>query len=314
MGKQDILMQQTRAASFGLPKARKLGSTIVLLFGLSVSGCSSVSNLLDDTFGNSDSSADALPSDLDNASFTDQTPVGTLYNKGLDHMKEGEYLKAAKQFDEVERQHPYSTWATRSTLMAAYSHYQRNSYDDAIAASERFIQLHPGNKDAAYAYYLRGLSYYEQIGDTDRDASATQKALEALEEVSRRFPQSRFARDADAKAVLARDHLAGKEMKIGRYYLKRSAYVAAINRFKKVVTDYQTTSHTPEALHRLTEAYLALGIQSEAQTAAAILGHNFPRSQWYKDAYSALQAGGLQPQVSNQSWLSRTFSSASNSG
>lgn len=307
-------MQQTRAFGFGLPRARKLGIAAVLLCGLAVSGCSSVSGLLDDTFGGS-SDASAPPADVDNASFTDQTPVGTLYNKGLDHMKEGEYKKAAKQFDEVERQHPYSTWATRSTLMAAYSHYQRNAYDDAIGAAERFIQLHPGNKDAAYAYYLRGLSYYEQIGDTERDASATQKALESLEEVSRRFPTSRYARDADAKAVLARDHLAGKEMKVGRFYLKRSAYVAAINRFKKVITDYQTTSHTPEALHRLTEAYLALGIRSEAQTAAAILGHNFPNSSWYKDAYTTLQAaGGLQPQVNNQSWLSRTFQSASSSG
>ncbi|MEM7426346.1 MAG: outer membrane protein assembly factor BamD [Pseudomonadota bacterium] len=307
-------MQQTRAFTFGLSGTRRSAWAGILMSAVLLSGCSSVSNLLDDTFGNSSSDPSAPPGDVDNASFSDQTPVGTLYNQGLDHMKAGEYKKAAKQFDEVERQHPYSTWATRSTLMAAYSHYQRNSYDDAIAASERFIQLHPGNKDAAYAYYLRGLSYYEQISDTDRDSSATQKALETLEEVSRRFPASRYARDADAKAVLARDHLAGKEMKIGRYYLNRSAYVAAINRFKKVITDYQTTSHTPEALHRLTEAYLALGIRSEAQTAAAILGHNFPQSQWYKDAYATLQSGGLEPQINNQSWLTRTWQNVTNSG
>ena len=314
MGKQDNLMQQARAASFGLPRARKLGSAVVLLIGLTVSGCSSVSGLLDDTFGGSSSSADAPPDGLDNASFTDQTPVGTLYNKGLDHMKEGEYKKAAKQFDEVERLHPYSTWATRSTLMVAYAHYQRNAYTDSINAADRFIQLHPGNKDIAYAYYLKGLSYYEQIGDTQRDQSNTEKALIALEEVGRRFPDSRYASDAEAKAVLARDHLASKEMRIGRYYLKRHAYVAAINRFKKVVTDYQTTSHTPEALQRLTEAYFALGIRSEAQTAAAILGHNFPNSQWYKDAYALLRTGGLEPKVSSGSWLTRTWQRATNSG
>lgn len=291
---------------------RKFLVAIIVGTGLSLGGCSSVSNMLGDTFGGSGSSDVAPPTD--NASFDDTTPVGTLYNKGLDHIKAGEYKKAVKQFDEVERQHPYSTWATRATLMVAFSHYQRSAYDDAINASERFIQLHPGNKDAPYAYYIRGLSYYEQIGDTERDQSITQRALETLEEVERRFPDSRYARDARAKAVLARDHLAGKEMKIGRYYLKRHAYVAAINRFKKVVTDFQTTSHTPEALERLTEAYFVLGIRIEAQTAAAILGHNFPNSQWYKDAYALLRSGGLEPQVNNQSWLTRIFQNVTNSG
>lgn len=283
----------------------------VLIAGLAIAGCSGVENKLDDFFGND---AAAPPSASDTGSFEDTTPVGTLYNKGLDHMKVGEYKKAAKQFDEVERLHPYSTWATRATLMVSYAHYQRNAYADAINAAERFIQLHPGNKDVAYAYYLRGLSYYEQIGDTERDQSNTRKALESLEEVSRRFPESRYARDAEAKAVLARDHLAGTEMRVGRYYLKRYAYVAAINRFKKVVEDYQTTSHTPEALLRLTEAYFALGIRSEAQTAAALLGHNFPNSQWYNDAYRLLRTGGLEPQVNNESWLAKTWRNATGSG
>ncbi len=284
---------------------------VLVGFGVALTACSGIEAVFNDTFGN-DSNSVSAP--IDTASIDDTTPIGTLYNKGLDHINDGDYKSAAKQFDEVERQHPYSTWATRSTLLVAYSHYQNNSYDDAINAAERFIKLHPGNKDAAYAYYLRGLSYYEQIGSTNRDQTATQKALGALEEVARRFPNSRYADDAKAKAVLARDHLASKEMKIGRYYLKRHAHVAAINRFKKVITDYQTTSHTPEALERLTEAYYALGITLEAQTAAAILGHNFPNSQWYKDAYALLRSGGLEPEVNDQSWLAEVWQSVSSSG
>ncbi len=276
-------------------------AAVLIGFGLALTACSSVKEMLSNPFGD------------DPDSVNDTTPVGMLYNEGLDYIKDGRYKKAVERFDEVERQHPYSTWATRATLMIAYSHYQSNSYDDAINAAERFIKLHPGNKDAAYAYYLRGLSYYEQIGSTNRDQTATQKALETLEEVTRRFPNSRYADDVKGKAVLARDHLASKEMKVGRYYLKRHAHVAAINRFKKVITDYQTTSHTPEALERLTEAYYALGITLEAQTAAAILGHNFPNSQWYKDAYALLRSGGLEPKVSDKSWLTEVWQSVSSS-
>ena len=232
-------------------------------------------------------------------------PVAKLYNAGLAKMQDGEYRSAAKKFAEVERQHPYSSWATRAILMQAYSQYMRNKYDAAIVAAKRFITLHPGHRDAAYAYYLVAVSHYEQIGEVTRDATETKKALESLEEVSRRFPGTNYARDAEAKAVLARDHLAGKEMEIGRYYLNKKAYLAAINRFKKVVTDYQTTTHTPEALYRLTEAYLALGVRSEAQTAAAVLGQNFPSSEWYKDAYSLLTGQGLQPSENKSSWISR---------
>jgi outer membrane protein assembly factor BamD len=191
--------------------------------------------------------------------------------------------------------------------MQAYAQYQRNAYDEAINACQRFITLHPGHKDAPYAYYLVALSYYEQIIDVKRDQTNTKKALEALEEVSRRFPGSVYAQDAEAKAVLARDHLAGKEMEVGRYYLKKGSYLASINRFKRVVTDYQTTAHTPEALFRLTEGYMALGIKSEAQTAAAVLGHNFPNSQWYQDAYTLLQSDGLAPYENNESWISRAW-------
>jgi outer membrane protein assembly factor BamD len=246
-----------------------------------------------------------VPPDLAAADNTE--PVANLYNKGLEKLKQGEYKAAAKQFEEVERQHPYSGLATKAILMGAYAQYQRNSYDDAINAAKRFITLHPGHKDVAYAYYIVALSYYERIMDVGRDQSITENALLALEEVSRRFPGTLYAQDAEAKAVLARDHLAGKEMEVGRYYIKNRAYVAAINRFKTVVAKYQTTSHTPEALYRLTECYYALGVQSEAQTAAAILGHNYPNSEWYKDAFSLLQTGGIAPQENKESWISRTM-------
>lgn len=291
---------------------------IVAAAMLLLTGCSSMSNLLDgsspakaDTSapasGQQPAAGDAIAPDL--SAVDEGEPVGVLYNKGLDNLNKGYYRTAAKNFDEVERQHPYSVWATRAMLMSAYAQYMRNSYDDAINAAQRFITLHPGHKDAAYAYYLVALSYYEQIADVKRDQETTEKALSALQEVSNRFPGTVYAQDAQAKAILAKDHLAGKEMEVGRYYLNDKAYVAAINRFKTVVTQYQTTSHTPEALYRLTECYYALGIQSEAQTAAAVLGHNFPNSQWYKDAYALLKTGGLAPQENKGSWISKALSS-----
>ena len=239
----------------------------------------------------------------------DKDSVGRLYNKAIGEMRDGNYTKAAKGFEEVERQYPYSAWARRAILMSAYSRYQVNNYDAAIVSARRFIQLHPGNKDAAYAYYLVGLSYYEQITDVGRDQGLTKKALDAMTEVTRRFPDSKYAADAARKIVLAKDHLAGKEMKIGRYYLRRQSYIAAINRFRTVITKYQTTSHTPEALERLTEAYYALGILSEAQTAAAVLGHNWPQSQWYRDAFALLKSGGLEPRENKQSWISKAWKS-----
>ena len=216
-------------------------------------------------------------------------PVANLYNKGLESMKGGAYKTAAKEFAEVERQHPYSKLATKAILMQAYAQYSRNAYDEAINAASRFITLHPGHRDAAYAYYLIGLSYYEQIGDVKRDQTATKKALESLWKKSPgAIPIRPYGADAAAKAVLARDHLAGKEMEVGRYYLKRGSYLAAVNRFKTVVIGFQTTTQTPEALFRLTESYMALGVRSEAQTAAAVLGYNYPNSEWYKDAYRAV--------------------------
>ena len=217
--------------------------------------------------------------------------------------------KAAQSFDEVERQHPYSTWATEAQLMAAYSYYQANQYEDAIATAQRFIDLHPGNPNVAYAYYLVGLCHYERISDVGRDQEMTRKSLEAFQEVVRRFPDSAYARDARLKIDLARDHLAGKEMEIGRYYLTRGLYIAAINRFRTVIERYQTTTHVPEALHRLVEAYLSLGIEREAQTAAAVLGYNYPGSDWYEDSYALLTGRNLQPVEDKGSWISRAFNS-----
>ena len=218
-------------------------------------------------------------------------------------------LEAARLFDEVERQHPYSQWATRAQLMAAYAHYQALAYDDAIIALDRFIQLHPGSDDIAYAYYMKGLCYYEQITDVGRDQRITQQALDALGEVTRRFPESPYSRDAALKIDLTNDHLAGKEMEIGRYYLRQGHQNAAIGRFRTVIERYQTTSHVPEALHRLTEAYLALGVVDEAQAAAAVLGHNFPGSEWYVDSYALLVDANVRPESSSKSWISRAWAS-----
>lgn len=218
-----------------------------------------------------------------------EQPVNTLYNKAMDALSERRYKDAAKAFDEVERQHPYSMWATKAQLMAAYSLYQDNNYQDAINALNRFIQLHPGNRDIAYAYYLKALSYYEQVTDVERDQSNSEQALSSLEELIRRYPDTSYAKDARHKIDLVKDHLAGKEMDIGRFYEKRGQYLAAINRFKTVVEKYQTTAQVPEALHRLVECYLTLGIVDEARKTAAVLGYNYPRSQWYIDSYQMVE-------------------------
>ncbi len=233
--------------------------------------------------------------------------VEELYNEAMDSLLDDDFEAAAAGFAEVERQHPYSVWATRAQIMSAFVYYQGNLYDEAIAAARRFVELHPGHRDAAYGYYLIAMSHYEQISDVDRDQSTTARALRALEEVTRRFPGSVYARDARLKIDLARDHLAGKEMTVGRYYLRRGNPIAAIGRFRMVIERYQTTSHTPEALHRLTEAYLALGVPNEAQTSAAVLGHNYPGSRWYQHSYALLVDSDLEPEVDEGSWISRVF-------
>lgn len=217
-----------------------------------------------------------------------ERPVEAIYNEAMDHMEAEEYKAAAKTFDEVERQHPYSKWATKAQIMAGYAYYLRADYDDAVNALNRFIELHPGSSDIAYAYYLKGLCYYEQISDVARDQRMTEQALAVFTDLVRRFPDTDYARDARLKIDLAHDHLAGKEMDVGRFYLRRGNHLAAIGRFRTVVEKYQTTTHVAEALHRLTEAYLALGVVDEARYTAAVLGHNYRDSDWYEDSWQLL--------------------------
>ena len=237
-----------------------------------------------------------------------EKPVDDLYNQAMDQMVEERYSQAATSFDQVESQHPYSIWATKAQLMAAYAQYESGNYDQAIIAADRFIQLHPGNRNVAYAYYLKAISYYVQIVDVERDQKTTELALKALDDVVRRFPDTKYARDAKLKLDFTRDHLAGKDMEIGRYYLRRGQYLAAMNRFKRVIDKYQTTTHVPEALERLVECDLALGLTAEAKQNAAVLGYNYPGSEWYGDAYALLK-GSQEPDAQAQSWFGRTVGS-----
>lgn len=219
--------------------------------------------------------------------------VEVLYREAARAMERKRYDEAVELYGEVERQHPYSAWARRAILMKAFAQYQQNDYDEAVTTLDQFIQLHPGNKDAPYAYYLKAMCFYERIRDVGRDQDYTNNAVQALNDVVRRYPQSEYARDARLKLDLTFDHLAGKEIYIGRYYLKNGKHIAAINRFKTVVTNYETTSHTAEALYRLVESYLEIGLIEEARAAAAVLGANYPGSVWYEDAYRLMRKNGL---------------------
>jgi outer membrane protein assembly factor BamD len=235
-------------------------------------------------------------------------PADKLYNEGLFLLNDkSDYKEAAKKFDEVDRQNPYSDWARKAVLMSAYAYYESGQYEDCINAAKRYITLHPGSPDAAYAQYLIGSSYYDQILDITRDQERADKAITAFQEVVHKYPDSPYALEAKKKIEMARDQLAGKEMQVGRFYLDRRDFPGAINRFKVVVTQYQTTREVEEALERLTEAYVALGLVDEAQTAAAVLGHNFPDSPWYKDAYKLVKGAGGEPNENKDSWISRSF-------
>ena len=207
-----------------------------------------------------------------------------LYNKGYDEMQDTSWSKAAASFEKVELEHPYSKWAVKAKLMQAYAYYKDEKYDDAVLSLERFIRYHPGNKDIAYAYYMKGLCYYDQIVGSEKDQENTANAEEAFTQVVVRFPNSEYARDAEAKLVLIRDHLAGQEMEIGRYYLKQKNYLSALNRFAEVVKNYQTTPQIEEALYREIEIYTILGLNDEADKVLRVLGHNYPKSKWYERA------------------------------
>lgn len=234
-------------------------------------------------------------------------PAESLYNQGLSRLEKKDYEGAAKKFGELEKQYPYSQWQRKGLLMTTFSQYENKSYDDAIASAQRYIGLYPTSPEIAYAYYLAGMSNYNQIPDISRDQARAAKAATFFTQIVEKYPKSEYAEDARTKLQVTRDQLAGKEMLVGRYYLEQRNYVAAINRFREVLAKYQTTRHAEEALMRLTEAYLALGIVNEAQTAAAVLGHNFPDSVWYKDAHARLQKGGLEPQEDKDSWISKAF-------
>jgi outer membrane protein assembly factor BamD len=264
-----------------------------LSLGLAVSGCSS-----------SDKSEV-----LEGETVEQARPVEELYNEAADALDAEEYRKASLLFQDVERQYPYSKWATKAQLMSAFAAYKSDSYDEAVFAIDRFIELHPGNEDIDYAYYLKSLAYYEQISDVARDQEMTEKALESFDALITRFPNSQYTRDSKLKRDLTLDHLAGKEMEIGRYYLNRNQINAAINRFRTVVQKYQTTTHTPEALHRLVEAYLTLGLRGEATRVAAVLGHNYPGSKWYEDSYKILDDKSRQELMEDRSFIDKTVDS-----
>ena len=272
--------------------ARRIAPLFLVVAALALSGCSWLTGDKKDE-----------PRD---AQYVER-PIDQIYSAAWKKVRSGDWADAAKQFAEVERQHPYSIWARRAMLMSAFCFYQANKYDDAIGIADQYISLHPGSKEVSYAFYLKAISLYEQIVDVERDQSNTTAALVALQDVVQRFPDTEYARDATLKIDLTMDHLAGKEMEVGRYYLFQHDYVGAINRFRTVVEQYQRTPQIGEALERLTEAYYALGVYNEAQTAAAVLGANYPGSVWYQDAYNLLKGHNLAPQEDKGSWISKAF-------
>ncbi|WP_230530993.1 outer membrane protein assembly factor BamD [Microvirga roseola] len=235
------------------------------------------------------------------------TPAEEVYNDGLARIQKQDFEGAAKKFASLDKQHPYSEWARKGLIMEAYANYEGGLYEETINASKRYLQSYPNSPDAAYAQYLMASAYYDQIPDITRDQAASERAILTLQDLVQRYPSSEYVADAKKKLQVASDQLAGKEMEVGRFYLQKRNYSGAINRFRHVVSRYQTTRHVEEALERLTEAYMAMGIVSEAQTAAAVLGHNFPDSPWYKDAYALLTKGGVEPREDSESWISKAF-------
>lgn len=245
--------------------------------------------------------------DIDALALASQTePADVLYNQGLANLEAGRLGEAAAKFEAIDRQHPYSEWARKALVMRAFTSYRNGDYDEAVSSARRYLGLYPGSDEAAYAQYIIGLAYFRQMPDVTRDQTDTARAVAAMQEVIDRYPDSEYAEDARTKLRQSRDQLAGKEMQVGRYYLERRNYIAAVNRFKNVVDSYGQTRHVEEALYRLVEANLAMGIRPEAQAAASVLGQNFPESEWYKDAYALLQKEGLQPQAGGSgSWFGK---------
>lgn len=244
--------------------------------------------------------------DIDINSLVDSVePADVLYNQALANMQAGNLREASNKFSKIDQQHPFSEFARKSLVLNAFTQYRLGRHQDAINSAQRFINLYPNDEDAAYAQYIMGLAYFRQIPDVTRDQQSSSRAIAAMQEVIDRYPESEYVEDAQAKIRTARDQLAGKEMQIGRYYQERREFVAAVNRYKGVVETYGNTRQVEEALARLVESYFSLGLTNEAQTAAAVLGHNFPDSQWYADSYKLLQSGGLEPRENRRSWISR---------
>jgi outer membrane protein assembly factor BamD len=279
-----------RAGRFGAGPALALGAALLL------GGCDTMSSL--NPFDRPE---------VYKPEVVAEVPADRLYNEGLARLQNGDSEGASKKFDEIDKNAPFSPYAKKGLILAAYTNYQANKWEEAITASRRFIAQNPASPDAAYAQYIMAMSYFNQIPDATRDQERTERAIVALEELLAKYPRSEYVLDAKEKLLVARDQLAGKEMNVGRYYLEKRNYTGAVNRFRDVITKYQTTRHVEEALMRLTEAYMALGITNEAQTAAAVLGHNFPDSPWYKDSYVLLESGGLAPREDRGSYISRAF-------
>jgi outer membrane protein assembly factor BamD len=284
------------------PAASTLRFAGVGLMALSAAACSSLPSSMDainpmNLFGSEKYTTKVEP----------DVPAEKLYNQGLSGLSKHDYEASAKKFTELGKQYPYSQWQPKALLMTTFAQYQDGKYDDAIGSAQRYIGLYPSTSDTPYVYYIEAMSYYNQIQDVSHDQDRAAKAATLFGQIVEKFPKSEYAEDARYKLQVSRDQLAGKEMAVGRYYLDKHLYTAAIGRFREVLAKYQNTRHAEEALERLTEAYLALGITNEAQTAAAVLGHNFPDSQWYKDAYALLQGGGLEPHEDEGSWISKTF-------
>lgn len=251
--------------------------------------------------------------DLDLNAYVDTIEKpDVLYNQALANLDAGRLKEATKKFEAIDRQHPYTEWARKALVMGAFTNYRQAKYDEAVNMANRYVTLYPTSKEAAYAYYIIGLSYFRQIPEVTRDQKDTKRAVDALQEVIDRYPNSEYVSDAKDKIRFAREQLSGKEMQVGRYYLERRQYLAAINRFKEVIEDYSNTNQIEEALYRLVEANISLGIASEAQTAAAILAQNYPDSKWYNDAYKLLQKAGHSPLENKGSWISRSFKGKSN--
>jgi outer membrane protein assembly factor BamD len=277
-----------RETGFGWKKA-----VFASLLAISLAGCDSGSGL-----GSFFSSKEKDDPDFDR-------PPETLYNEGLTQLGDRDYSEATKKFGKLEKYYPYSEYTKKSLILTTYAKYDQGDYSEAIASGRRFVQLYPSDKDTPYAMYLVGMSYFNQIPDITRDQERAEKALAAFDELLQRYPDSEYANDARTRVMVARDQLAGKEMEVGRFYLEQRNYTGAINRFREVLIKYQTTRHTEESLARLAEAYLSMGIADEAQTAGAVLGHNFPDSQWYKQTFALLKSGGLEPRENTNSWISK---------